>query len=74
VAGLRRAHDPLREARVNVAAEMHAPVVTGGGETWTRGTVEQLAGRLVATGLISAADIELFPTTTGQRRRTTCRR
>jgi 2-polyprenyl-3-methyl-5-hydroxy-6-metoxy-1,4-benzoquinol methylase len=45
---------------LNVGAEVHAPVVTGGTETWTRGTVEQLADRLIGTGLTSAADIELF--------------
>jgi len=43
-----------------VGAELHAPVVAGGSEQWTRGTVEQLAGRLVATGLASSGDIEEF--------------
>jgi hypothetical protein len=41
-------------------------VVTGGTETWTRGTIEQLADRLVGTGLTSRADIELFLATTAQ--------
>jgi 2-polyprenyl-3-methyl-5-hydroxy-6-metoxy-1,4-benzoquinol methylase len=45
---------------VNVNAEVHTPVVTGGSETWTRGTIEQLAGGLIGTGLTSNADIELF--------------
>jgi 2-polyprenyl-3-methyl-5-hydroxy-6-metoxy-1,4-benzoquinol methylase len=45
---------------VNVRAEAHTRVVAGGTETWTRGTVEQLAERLVATGLAGTADIELF--------------
>jgi len=49
-----------------VGAEVHAPVVTGGTETWTRGTIEQLADRLVGTGLTSRADIELFLATTAQ--------
>jgi ubiquinone/menaquinone biosynthesis C-methylase UbiE len=49
---------------VDVGAEIHTPVVTGGTESWTRGTVEQLADRLVATGLASAADIEAFLTAT----------
>jgi hypothetical protein len=39
---------------------VHAPVVAGGTENWTRGTIEQLADRLVSTGLTSRADIELF--------------
>jgi SAM-dependent methyltransferase len=47
-----------------VGAEVHAPVVTGGTETWTRGSIEQLADRLVGTGLTSAPDIELFLATT----------
>ena len=44
----------------DVGAEVHTPVVAGGTERWTRGTVEQLADRLTATGLTSRADIELF--------------
>jgi ubiquinone/menaquinone biosynthesis C-methylase UbiE len=51
---------------LDVGAELHAPVVAGGTESWSRGTVEQLAGRLVATGLVSAADVELFLTLTGE--------
>jgi SAM-dependent methyltransferase len=43
-----------------VSAELHAPVVSGGREQWSRGTVEQLAERLVATGLTTVDDIELF--------------
>jgi hypothetical protein len=49
---------------VNVAAEIHAPVVSGGTENWTRGTVEQLADRLVGTGLTTLADIDQFLTAT----------
>lgn len=51
---------------VNVRAEMHTPVVAGDTETWSRGTVEQLADRLVATGLASTADVELFLTLTAE--------
>jgi SAM-dependent methyltransferase len=43
-----------------VAAELHAPVVSGGNEQWTRGSAEQLAERLVATGVTTAGDIEWF--------------
>jgi 2-polyprenyl-3-methyl-5-hydroxy-6-metoxy-1,4-benzoquinol methylase len=43
-----------------VAAELHAPVVPGGSEQWTRGSAEQLADRLVGTGLTTADDIEWF--------------
>jgi 2-polyprenyl-3-methyl-5-hydroxy-6-metoxy-1,4-benzoquinol methylase len=45
---------------VDVGAEIHTPVVTGGTENWTRGTVEQLGDRLLATGLTNSADIEEF--------------
>jgi SAM-dependent methyltransferase len=51
---------------VDVGAEVHAPVVAGGTESWSRGTVEQLADRLVSTGLTSPADIEWFLSTTAQ--------
>lgn len=50
----------------DVGAEVHAPVVSGGTETWTRGSIEQLADRLIGTGLTSPADIELFLATTAQ--------
>jgi SAM-dependent methyltransferase len=50
----------------NVRIEVHTQVVAGGTELWTRGTVEQLAERLVATGLASAADVELFLTATAR--------
>lgn len=43
-----------------VGAELHTPVVAGGTEQWTRGTIEQLSVGLVNTGLTSAEDIELF--------------
>jgi 2-polyprenyl-3-methyl-5-hydroxy-6-metoxy-1,4-benzoquinol methylase len=49
---------------VDLGTEMHAPVVAGGTESWTRGTVEQLADRLIGTGLTSPADVEVFLTTT----------
>jgi len=51
---------------VDVSAEVHAPVVAGGTENWSRGTVEQLADRLVGTGLTSPADIEWFLGATAQ--------
>jgi ubiquinone/menaquinone biosynthesis C-methylase UbiE len=50
----------------HVSAELHTPVVSGGSEQWTRGTVEQLAERLVATGLTTADDIEMFLTASAQ--------
>jgi 2-polyprenyl-3-methyl-5-hydroxy-6-metoxy-1,4-benzoquinol methylase len=43
-----------------IAAELHAPVVTGGSEQWTRGSVEQLAERNVATGDATAEDVKWF--------------
>jgi SAM-dependent methyltransferase len=56
----------VKHGLVDVRAELHAPVVVGGTEQWTRGTVEQLADRVVMTGLASAADIELFLSATAQ--------
>ena len=43
-----------------VGAELHAPVVSGGSEQWTRGSVEQLVEPLTRTGLTTAEDLELF--------------
>jgi len=45
---------------VDVVAEIHCPVVRGGTEDWTRGTIDQLNERLVGTGLASRADVELL--------------
>jgi SAM-dependent methyltransferase len=44
----------------NVGAELHAPVVNGGNEQWTRGTIQQLSERMVSTGLVTAEDIDAF--------------
>jgi SAM-dependent methyltransferase len=49
---------------VEVGAEIHGPVVPGGTEGWARGTIEQLDERLVGTGLVSRADIDLLLTLT----------
>jgi 2-polyprenyl-3-methyl-5-hydroxy-6-metoxy-1,4-benzoquinol methylase len=51
---------------VNVGAEIHAPMIAGGTDSWTRGSIEQLADRLPGTGLTSPADVELFLATTAQ--------
>jgi SAM-dependent methyltransferase len=45
---------------VNVAAEVHLPLVAGGIESWVPGTVEQLAEHMLSTGLVTASDIETF--------------
>lgn len=51
----------LRQAGLTgVGAEIHTPVPSGGSESWTRGSIEQLAGKMVATGLTTDADVELF--------------
>ena len=50
----------LRAGLTDVGAEIHTPVPAGGTETWTRGSIEQLAGKMVATGLTTTADIEMF--------------
>lgn len=46
----------------HVEAEIHGPVTAGGAEYWARGSVEQLADRLVATGLVTAADVQRYLT------------
>jgi SAM-dependent methyltransferase len=57
----RRLTGALTESGLSrVAAELHVPVVSGGNEHWTRGSVEQLAERVVATGIATAADVEWF--------------
>jgi SAM-dependent methyltransferase len=45
---------------VDVAAEIHTPIVPGGTEDWTRGTIQQLYERLVSTGPASSADLDLM--------------
>ncbi len=50
----------------HIAAELHAPVVTGGSEQWTRGSVEQLAERIVATGDATAEDVKWFLAASGK--------
>jgi SAM-dependent methyltransferase len=51
----------LQEAGLeDVSGEIRTPIVQGGGEQWVRGTVEQLAPRLVETGLVSEDEIQAF--------------
>jgi SAM-dependent methyltransferase len=45
-----------------VGAEIHGPIAAGGLEYWARGSIEQLADRLVATGLVTAADVQPYLT------------
>jgi SAM-dependent methyltransferase len=42
----------------HVGAEIHGPIAAGGSEYWARGSIEQLADHLVATGLVTAADVQ----------------
>jgi SAM-dependent methyltransferase len=46
----------------HVGAEIHGPIAAGGSEYWARGSIEQLADRLVATGLVTAADVQRYLT------------
>jgi SAM-dependent methyltransferase len=46
----------------HVGAEIHGPVTAGGTEYWARGSIEQLADRLAATGLVTAADVQRYLT------------
>lgn len=55
----------LSKALRNVSAELHAPIVAGGTEGRVRGTIEQLAPRLMETGLVTLGDIEFFPRIAG---------
>ena len=43
-----------------VGGELHAPIVSGGTEQWTRGSVEQLGEPLIRTGLVTADDLSRF--------------
>lgn len=53
----------LHEAGLeHVGAEIHGPVTVGGAEYWARGSVEQLADRMAATGLVTAADVQRYLT------------
>jgi SAM-dependent methyltransferase len=57
----RRLVTALTEAGLSgVTAELHAPVVSGGNEQWTRGSIEQLAERVVATGIATSDDVQWF--------------
>ena len=44
---------------LDVGAELHAPIVPGGAETWTGGSLAQLRGRLLELGLAGAAEVDL---------------
>jgi SAM-dependent methyltransferase len=46
----------------HVGAEIHGPIAAGGSEYWARRSVEQLADHLVATGLVTAADVQRYLT------------
>lgn len=50
-----------------VGGELHAPIVTGSTEQWTRGTVEQLGEPLIRTGLVSADDLAQFLAVSAER-------
>jgi SAM-dependent methyltransferase len=48
-----------RASLSRLGADVYAPMVVGGGERdWVRMTVEQLRGPLVATGLVTEADVK----------------
>jgi 2-polyprenyl-3-methyl-5-hydroxy-6-metoxy-1,4-benzoquinol methylase len=51
---------------VNVAAEIHTPVVSGGTENWTRGTIQQLRDRLIGKGGVTQEDIDVLLATSAQ--------
>jgi SAM-dependent methyltransferase len=44
----------------NVGGEVHTSVVAGGAESWVRGSIQQLAARMVGTGLVSADEVARF--------------
>jgi hypothetical protein len=43
---------------VNIAAEVHSPIVAGEADKWIPGNLAGIAGRLVDTGLATASDVE----------------
>jgi hypothetical protein len=43
-----------------IGGELHAPIVSGGTEQWTRGTVEQLGAHLARTGLVTTDELARF--------------
>jgi SAM-dependent methyltransferase len=43
-----------------VGAEAHTVIVPGGTDAWTIGTVDQLAGFMPGTGLVTAAEVKRF--------------
>ena len=47
-----------RAGLIEIGAELHTPVVRGGTEDFVRGTLEQLADRLAATGLVTRDEID----------------
>jgi len=46
----------------HVGTEIHGPIAAGGSEFWARGSIEQLADHLVATGVVTAADVRRYLT------------
>jgi SAM-dependent methyltransferase len=49
----------LQEAGLKyVSGEIRTPIVQGGSEQWVRGTAEQLAPRIVETGLVSEDELQ----------------
>jgi hypothetical protein len=43
-----------------VGGEVHTPIVAGGTENWVRGSLQQLAPRLVGAGLVSDEEVARF--------------
>ena len=50
-----------------VGGEVHAPIVSGGTEQWTRGTAEQLGEPLIRSGLVTADDHSQFLAVSAER-------
>jgi hypothetical protein len=57
--GARLIAELKRAGLQNVAGEIHAPIVAGGTETWSGGTIEQLAPHALSAGLATADEVEL---------------
>jgi SAM-dependent methyltransferase len=51
----------------DVGGELHATIVNGGTEQWTRGTAEQLRMHFVRTGLATEDDLSGFLTVSAER-------
>jgi SAM-dependent methyltransferase len=56
--GARLIGELKRAGLENIGGQVHMPLMAGGTDNWTRGTIEQLRPRLVSTGIATETDVE----------------